>query len=160
MVAHESDIFSVSRQLVIISLFFILCWKRKQTFHKHLLKTSLTTLRLFGGVWSFHDDIMWFVLLTQKMDMRGPTYEFVFAQELFGLFCDHVGEVDWALGLMEILIVCGGRVSKMKGQRRTSTQIPKDIVEMATLYNKRTKHMLKSYFTNAWVRLTKYRRYQ
>lgn len=34
VVAHESNIFAVSRQLVIVSVFFVLCWKKKRNFSK------------------------------------------------------------------------------------------------------------------------------
>lgn len=79
IVAHECNIFAVRRQLVIISAFFILSWKREiccKSFTGRLLATTRTTLHLFGWVWSFYADIMWFMLLTRN------TYKLVFAQKL------------------------------------------------------------------------------
>lgn len=79
IVAHECNIFAVRRQLVIISAFFILSWKKEiccKSFTSPLLATTQTTLHLFGWVCSFYTDIMWFMLLTQN------TYKLVFAQKL------------------------------------------------------------------------------
>lgn len=100
MVAHECNIFAVSRQLVIISLFFSLCWKRENRQHCIYLDGCV----LF--------DITWCVFLTQKMHVRRMTYKLVCAQELWWLFCDHVVQEDWALGLGQILMICGGRWGK------------------------------------------------
>ncbi len=70
VVAHECNISAVSRQLVIISAFFVLCRKKEnccEKFHRpparHLADNAAFS---WMGICSFHADIMWFMLLAQE----------------------------------------------------------------------------------------------
>lgn len=67
MVAYECNISVVSRQLVIISTFFVLFWKKERCCESFTGR-GLTdnTAFVWIGMYGFRADLMWFMLLTQK----------------------------------------------------------------------------------------------
>lgn len=71
IVAHECNIFSVSRQLVVISSVFPLRWKKIEMCCTSLVRTTYTTLLLFRWTsrlffFSFTNDT-WFMLLAENL---------------------------------------------------------------------------------------------
>lgn len=113
IVAHERNIFAVSRQLVIISLDLILCWIKENCCESvsssRCSRQPQTTLRAF--VWNWNWNLLWFMLF-KDTDARWITYEGRFAQELGGGSRSHIVDRNWALGLVQILMVCGGKWEK------------------------------------------------
>lgn len=91
VVADESHILAVRRQVVICGVSFILdIWGRKTKIHLLLhLQTTHTRVVLLEAVWQ-------------------QTYEVALVEELGGFSSQRVVQVDWAFWLHQVLMICAG----------------------------------------------------
>lgn len=160
MVAHECNIFVVSGQLIIISILFVLCreeeiccesfiepysWPHRQ--HCICLDRYVVSMLISCGLCCWHKRCI-------QTQMRSATYKLVFAQELLWPSCEDVLEEDWALGLIQKLMICEGEKNHVQNwilhlNHGASKQILKDI--SLTLNNNGSKHMQVIQMHGSWL---------